>query len=348
MALRRNVLVALLAASWLVGLAVAKDRSDSKARIAGKGARVTKGVPIVLDTDIAGDCDDVGTVAMLNALADLGEARILGVVVNTSLPWGPRCADTICTYYGRPDVPVGIARKGLPVKSRYARKVAEAFPNDLKDPKAIPDALAVYRKALKSQPDGSVTIVSVGFLNNLEDLLRADPGLVKKKVKLLCIMGGAYPKGREYNFYKVASATRYVVDNWPGEILFSGFEIGKVVMTGSRLASQTPPANPVRRAYALYTGKEGRSRESWDQTALLAAVRGPGKYWAVVKEGHCHVTPNGSNQWRPSPDKPNHSYLAWRTDLAVPGQIAKIIEDLMVRPPLRRAKAARPATKGKL
>lgn len=302
------------------------------------GGPAPNAVPIILDTDIAGDCDDVGTVAMLNALADLGEARMLGIVVNTSLPWGPRCVDAVCTYYGRPDVPIGIARKGPAVKSKYARKVAEAFPNDLKDPKAIADALAVYRKGLKLQPDGSVRIVSVGFLNNLEDLLRAEPALVKKKVGLLCIMGGAYPKGREYNFLKVPSATKYVVENWPGEILFSGFEIGKVVMTGSRLAERTPEANPVRRAYALYTGKAGRSRQSWDQTAMLAAVRGPDKYWAVVTKGHCHVKGDGSNEWRRSPDKANQSYLAWRAGLAKPAQIAKIIEDLMLRPSVRRTK----------
>lgn len=296
-------------------------------------AAAPKAVGIILDTDIAGDCDDVGTVAMLNALADLGEAKILGIVVNTSLPWGPRCVDAVCTYYGRPDVPIGIARRGLPVKSRYAQKVAEAFPNDLKDPKAVPDALAVYRKALQAQPDGTVTIVSVGFLNNLEDLARAEPALVKKKVSLLCIMGGAFPKGREYNFFKVPSATKYVVENWPGKILFSGFEIGKVVMTGSRLAAKTPAGNPVRRAYALYTGKAGRNRQSWDQTAMLAAVRGPKEYWAVVTRGHCHVKADGSNEWRQSPDKPNQSYLAWSDRLAKPARIAKIIEDLMLRPP---------------
>ena len=298
-------------------------------------AKPSKAVPIILDTDIAGDCDDVGTVVMLNSLADLGEAKILGIVVNTSLLWGPRCVDAVCTYCGRPDVPIGIARKGLPIKSRYAQKVAETFPNDLKDPKAVPDALAVFRKALKAQGDDSVTIVSVGFLNNLEDLLRAEPALIKKKVKLLCIMGGAFPKGREYNFFKVPSATKYVVDNWPGKILFSGFEIGKVVMTGSRLAAKTPAANPVRQAYALYTGKAGRSRQSWDQTALLAAVRGPEKYWAVVTKGHCYVKADGSNEWRQSPNKPNQSHLAWSDKLAKPARIAKIIEDLMLRPPRR-------------
>ena len=111
-------------------------------------------------------------------------------------------------------------------------------------------------------------------------------------------------------------------------------------MTGSRLAAETPAANPSRQAYALYTGKAGRSRQSWDQTAMLAAVRGQEKYWTVVTKGHCHVKADGSNEWRQSPDKPNQSHLAWNDKLAKPARIAKIIEDLMLRPP-RRAKEAR-------
>ena len=36
----------------------------------------------------------------------------------------------------------------------------------------------VYTKVLSKQDDKSVTIVSVGFLNNLSDLLKAEPDLV--------------------------------------------------------------------------------------------------------------------------------------------------------------------------
>ena len=177
--------------------------------------------------------------------------------------------------------------------------------------------MPVYRTLLAGQADRSVTIVSVGFLNNLEGLLRADRDLVARKVKLLCVMGGQYPKGREYNFHRVASATRYVVANWPGEILLSGFEIGSAVMTGASLARRTPPGSPIRLAYRLHRGREGQSRQSWDQTALLAAVRGPRRYWSVVTEGSCHVRPDGSNNWKSSPDR-SHSYLSWRGAPATP------------------------------
>ena len=138
------------------------------------------------------------------------------------------------------------------------------------------------------------------------------------------------------HFHRVASATRYVVANWPGEILFSGFEIGSSVMTGASLARRTAPGSPIRLAYRIHRGGEGRSRQSWDQTALLAAVRGPRRYWSVVTEGSCHVQPDGSNEWQPSPDR-SHSYLSWRSAPGGPEQVRRVIEDLMCRPPARAA-----------
>ena len=40
-------------------------------------------VKIILDTDMVGDYDDAGALAMLHAMADAGEAEILGVVACT-------------------------------------------------------------------------------------------------------------------------------------------------------------------------------------------------------------------------------------------------------------------------
>ena len=42
--------------------------------------------PVIFDTDMANDCDDAGALAVLNALADKGEARILAVVTNRKCP----------------------------------------------------------------------------------------------------------------------------------------------------------------------------------------------------------------------------------------------------------------------
>ena len=67
-----------------------------------------QGAAIIYDTDFGLDVDDVGALAMLHVLADRGEATLLGVVSNVSDPYSPAAIDVINTYYGRPDVPVGI------------------------------------------------------------------------------------------------------------------------------------------------------------------------------------------------------------------------------------------------
>jgi len=326
----------------------ARLRQQHAAGATGESARCGP-VKIIFDGDLDSDCDDLGALAVLHALADLGEAEILAVVTTTDDAWTPRCADAVNTYYGRPDIPIGVldpkrgARGG---RSRYARAVAQACRHDLRAYEAAEDCVGLYRRTLASQPDRSVVIVTVGHLTSLARLMKSGPDkhsplsgidLVTKKVRLWSCMGGRYPKGKEPNFYRPDPAsTVHAVGRWPAkvEVVFSGAEIGKPIKTGARLR-ETPPENPVRIGYEQYFRAPGRSRSSWDQTAVLYAVRGRRDYWDAETTGYCHVSPDGSNEWRPSPDKA-HAYLKPKMPVK---KLAAIIEDLMIRPPTRGAKA---------
>src|SRR5687767_2874399 len=136
----------------------------------GEPAAVVK---IIFDTDMDSDCDDVGALAVLHALADLGEAEILATVTSSKNPWSAPCIDAINTWYGRPDLPIGSPKgKGTQKPTKYGEAIAKQFPHDLKSTADAPDARQVYRDALAKQPDGSVTIVTVGYLTNVADLLR--------------------------------------------------------------------------------------------------------------------------------------------------------------------------------
>ena len=81
-------------------------------------------VPVILDTDMAYDVDDVGALACLHALADRREAKILGVVYNETHPLGPIAIDVINRWYGR-QVPIG-AFKGILARRTYSAG-SEAF-----------------------------------------------------------------------------------------------------------------------------------------------------------------------------------------------------------------------------
>ena len=299
----------------------------------------TRAVPIIFDTDIGPDVDDAGTAAILNALADRGEARILAMNCCTSSEWGAPCLDAINTYYGRPDVPIGTFKGvGFLTDAKYNRAIAEQFPNDLKNGRNAPDATEVYRQVLAKQPDHSVTVCAVGPLNNLARLLESAPDkyskrpgreLVERKVARLVVMGGRYPEGKEWNFEQAPAAAAKVMAEWPSPIVASGFEIGARVHTGKRLETETPDTNPVRKAFALYAGA-GKGRESWDETALYAAVRSPESLWDVKGSGAITINPATSvNSWTATANG-KHAYLVERQPIA---EVEKSIEDLMVQAP---------------
>lgn len=299
-------------------------------------------VPILLDTDIESDVDDVGALAILHALADLGEAEILAVVVCAGNPWSPLCADRLNHYFGRGELPVGTVRGPcVSRESKYTRQIAEEFPGRLTSPDGVPDALTVYRRTLAAQPDGSAVVVSIGYLTNLRNLLASGPDefsdlggidLVARKVRLWVCMGGQFPSGREYNIYMDTEAARQTLAEWPTKIVFSGWEAG-LGETGARLR-ELPPTSPVRRAYELY----GRiPHKSWDLMTTLYAVRGIGRdrsggYWDLSPRGRMPLADDGSNTWQDDPAG-NQRYQLCPDEPGMAKLVAEI-DDLLMHQPI--------------
>lgn len=299
-------------------------------------------VRVIFDSDIGPDVDDAGAVAVLHALASLGEARILAMGCCTSSEWGAPSLSSLNTYFGRPDIPVGTFKgAGFLPESKYNGEVARRFPGRLRRGGDAPDAAGLYRRILAGQPDGSVVFCAVGPLNNLRLLLDSPPDgfsrrtgldLVRRKVRMLSVMGGRYPEGKEWNFEQDPAAAQRVVRDWPSPILFSGYEIGARILTGKRLHTESAADSPLRVAYELYIGKE-KDRESWDQTGVLAAVRGPGTLWHSSGRGQCAVDPaTGANRWQPAP-RGLHRYLIEREP---PERVRRVIDDLMLHQPAAR------------
>lgn len=288
-------------------------------------------VKIIIDSDIGSDCDDVGALAVLHALASRGEAEILATVACNSATYGAPCLDVINTYYGRAQIPSGCWKGNLPEPSRYQRALVERFPSRLRDARDAPDAIELYADILAGQPDHSVVIVTIGTLNNLAQLLEIFPWLVENKVRFVSVMGGVFPYSprKEANFSKPVSIipyTQFFLDNWPTPLLFSGGEIGDKVLTGKRLFRDAPAGSPIREAYRLFFNDVASDRPSWDQTAVLAAVRGPAAYWRLQTGGRCQCYPDGINAWLADVPR-QHAYLVERTP---PEELAKIIEELML------------------
>ena len=298
---------------------------------------------IIFDTDMGPDYDDIGAIAVLHALADRGECEILATVASDRHPSIAPTLEVFNRYFNRGDLPVGIAGKDAPgftASNNWNDTIIRAYAPELKG-KQYPDAVSIYRKVLAGQPDHSVTIVTVGFLSNISDLLNSEADahsglngmdLVKKKVKQLVAMAGGFPEGNEFNVNKHASASVEVFSKWPVPILFSGFEIGARIFTGGRVA-EMKIKSPVVHGYAynLKTFKKQgeKNRPSWDQTAVLIAVRNPETYFYVNGPGKFLVQESGANTWDSDTDA-GHYFISHRYPY---GYMENLIEELMSHQP---------------
>jgi hypothetical protein len=303
---------------------------------------------VIFDTDIDGDNDDVASVAILHAFADAGRVEILAMGVVSLHPWSPACLDAVNTWYGRGDIPIGVYKGAeLAVRgSPYAKTVAERCPNDLGVSSQVPNVLGVYRRVLSRQPDGKVTIIAVGQMNNLVDLLGSPPDehsdltgreLVRRKVAALFVMGPYFNATNEYqrayNFITSPKAAMALTENWPTKIKFGEGNLGHRHFIGSGL-SKAPADNPARIAFeAYFAGKAENKRHCADPATVLYAVTGT-QYFGEVGPGACDVREDGFTRWNSARNK-QHFYNTQKLPVK---ELEEVMEQLLVKPPKRRAK----------
>lgn len=272
-------------------------------------------VNLILDTDLGPDYDDVGAMALMHALADSGQVNILAVVSSNKDERVIPCIEVLNTYFNRPDIPVGAPKSegGASLttwhKTKWTEVLPARYPHKTARTSDAPDAVKVYRRVLSAQPDNSVVICTIGFFTNLKDLLLSGGDeysplsgrdLVAKKVKRLVSMAGLFPEGKEFNVYCDVAASRVVADQWPTEIIFSGFEIGNVIFTGKKLVQMDVEGSPVKDAYSLCLAEgDPDGRMSWDLTAVLVAIKGYEPYYKVERGTFRVVNDEGANDWTP-------------------------------------------------
>jgi len=289
-------------------------------------------VPIIVDTDMNGDVDDAGAVALINSFAVQGEAMLLACVVNAhdkDLSSGAVCK-AIDTYYGHGDVPIGAYHgPGIIHGSTYTLPTHKQFCPDFPTDDKLPAGVDVYRKALASASDGSVVIVSIGLLQNIEDLENSKPDavsnlngidLIKKKVRKLVIMANTQ------------KTDQHILDVWPTPILWTTY-VGTNVGTGKALI-KTPETNPVRFAYGHHGPSLEKSslmngRGSWDLTAAWLAVRGPGELWDIMGPGSYRINPQGGATWVNTPGT-KETLATFKMPTI---EVTKIIDAELARPP---------------
>lgn len=310
---------------------------------------------IIFDTDIGGDCDDAGALALLHRLCDLGEAELLATTHCFATPYVAGCMDAINTYYGR-QVPVGInyTVTKLDEEGKYARALCEQFPNrypasSFGTTNTAPDSVDLIRRILADAEDRSITFVTVGDMGTMARLVMSEGDeispmsgkeLISRKIERTVVMGGRFFESWpmviyadnqigakivdwEWNIHGAIRDAQIVCREWSGELVFSSYEIGSYILTMQNYNENAPTDDPVRFAYDLRVGNRGRC--SWDHTAVLDAVR-PKTYWNYHEFGTVSVDDEGVTHWHKDTNG-KHSYLLPKTDYE---EIRRVIDELVL------------------
>lgn len=315
-------------------------------------------VPLIFDTDIGNDVDDVLALGVIHALQSRGECELLAVTITKDHEYCAPFVDAVNTFYGRGAVPIGVVKGGVtPEQGKFIGLAAQEdngalrYPHDLKSGNDAPDATILLRQVLAAQEDHSVVIAQVGFSTNLARLLDSQPDahselsgrdLVIRKVRLLSIMAGAFQpinggEHLEYNVVMDIPSARKVVEEWPTDIMYSGFEIG-VSIPYPAVSIDRDYAyvvhHPLREAYQLYMPTP-HERPTWDLTSVLYGVRPDHGYFDLSPAGKASVDEKGKTTFQETPDG-KHRYLKV-TELQA-ARVRETLAGLASQPPNHLAK----------
>ena len=284
---------------------------------------------LFIDTDLGGDCDDVGALALANIFHNKNLIEILGMTHTTSLNWGWNCIDIVNRHYGNDNINVGVtSRKNYCVENtnRYAEKMTKALGDVELLNKKYPNSIKLMRKTLANALKNSVTMVFIGQLANASDLLDslADEisslsgvELVKEKVDKIVVMGGLFKEEdetvmfcgneyhSEYNIVCDVDSSKNVVKKCPVPLVFSDFKVGYQIHTGGPLLKENNLSHPVTFAYKTF---QNSPRESWDLLALWYAALGCDDMFTVSNKGIVSILDDGTTIFNEN-EFGNHYYL---------------------------------------
>ena len=135
-------------------------------------------VPVILDTDIGDDIDDTWALAMLLKSPEL-DLRLAVSATGDTL-YRARLIARMLEIAGRCDVPIGIGIPGQkpsydePQRAWVERYDLEGYPGRI-----YPDGVEAIVETLKVSAE-PVTLICIGPLTNIAEVLRRDPGVARK------------------------------------------------------------------------------------------------------------------------------------------------------------------------
>jgi hypothetical protein len=270
----------------------------------------TKPQPIqmILDSDFGSSTDDLFALMMLNHYIDEGLVDLKGIIVDREGDKNAGIVDIFNTYYGHPEIPIGLERNGvknprcfIPYNGICDLKDSQGQPLFKRsvDVSKCPDGYKLYRQLLSKADDGSIVIVAIGFATTLSQLFLSGADeysslngvdLFGKKVKAVYIQSGRFEAGDSLCGYNMRAASRQSAifyDKLPRnvDLIMSPSNIGdKMNYLPQDVLSDLSytEVNPIKSVYTNYTCDTGQ--RMWDTNCLVNAVEGDASY---------HLSPRG-------------------------------------------------------
>ena len=283
-----------------------------------------KDIRIILDCDMGSSTDDLFALMMLHRYMDMQRCTLLGVIVDRMGRANADIVDVLDTYYGHPDIPIGLETMGqkathvwIPYHNlAYARTPdgVQMFQRTVGDEGHYMEGYKLYRKLLSEQPDHSVTIASIGLVTTLARLLQSGPDeysplngveLVRTKVKEIYAMGGVFGDAVEpdYNFKQAIDFSLTFFELLPKDVdvVFSPGEVGDPLDYRPELVISDlywTDYHPIKWTYQFLNCNTGQ--KMWDPQAVIHAVEGDEVY-QLSERGWVTLTPNGETIFTPDP-----------------------------------------------
>jgi inosine-uridine nucleoside N-ribohydrolase len=168
---------------------------------------------VIFDCDIADDIDDAYALALLTRIPNI---KILGVTTVFGDTAGrAKVAAKLLQQFDRTDVPIYAGRaSAVPIRGQFSWAKDYVSKSIKTEP-----AIDFMKREIDRSP-GQITIIAVGPLTNVSDLITKYPE-AKSKIGKIVIMGGSFyvgynnqaPSSGEWNIYCDTKAAQTVFDS---------------------------------------------------------------------------------------------------------------------------------------
>jgi len=320
----------LVVTAMLTGCKTTQNAQPSTLNAQPSTLNAQRSTPIgmILDADFGSSTDDLFALMMLNHYIDEGKVDLKGIIVDREGEDNAGVVDIFNTYYGHPEIPVGLERNGvknprcfIPYNGICKLKNEQGQPLFKRsfDASQCPDGYKLYRQLLSKADDKSLVVVAIGFATTLSQLFESGADefsplsgveLFGQKVKAVYIQSGRFEAGDSlcgYNMRAAARQSAVFYEKLPHsvELIMSPSNIGdqmnylpKDVMADLSYSD----LNPIKAVYSNYHCDTGQ--RMWDTNCLVNAVEGDGAY---------HLSPRG---WVTFVERGQQSLMLFKPDPA--------------------------------